>query len=328
MARTYAFVIGASEQGMRVDRFLSRRLPQIVSRSAIQRLIRAGAVTVNGSPVKANRKLRAKDALRAAIEALPPKPSSIEMLPQPIALEVVYEDDALLVVDKPAGLVTHPAPGHWDGTLVNAVLWHLQRQADPARVALARAGIIHRLDKDTSGLLLVAKTEAAQLVLHRQMKARAIHRGYVAVVEGRMPLDSGTVDAAIGRHAVLRTRMTVQRIGGRSAVTHYRVLRRSPKQCAEDMPPYSVVALTLDTGRTHQIRVHMAHIGHPVVGDAVYGKRSAHAWQQVDVARQLLHAYRLEFRHPSDQRLMQLTAPIPDDIRRFLDFRDTIRNSP
>jgi 23S rRNA pseudouridine1911/1915/1917 synthase len=323
MARTYSFIIGAAEQGVRIDHFLSRRLPDIVSRTAIQRVIRAGAVTVNGCPVKANYKLRNKDALSAAIEELPPKSTGIEILPQAIALDVVYEDDALLVVNKPAGLVTHPAPGHWDGTLVNAVLWHMQQQAgrDPSHEApLARAGIIHRLDKDTSGLLLVAKTDRSQLFLHRQMKARTIHRGYVAVVEGHLPLDTGTVNAAIGRHAILRKQMAIQRIGGRVAVTHYRVLQRSLKH-ATDAPPYSVLELTLDTGRTHQIRVHMAHAGHPVFGDTVYGKYSAHAWQQQGVARQLLHAYKLEFRHPFDQRLILLKAPIPEDIRRFCDPR-------
>src|SRR3989338_711487 len=237
---------------------------------------------------------------------------------------------------NPAGLVTPPAPGHWDGTLVNALVWHLQNaQGSGLRAvgkgpepraqspeSLPRAGIVHRLDKDTSGLLLAAKTDMALTSLGRQLKSRTMGRRYYALVEGHMPLDQGTVRAAIGRHARHRKEMTVRHLDGRAAVTHYRVMRRygrrvrgqTPIGERDLTPPYTLLEIALDTGRTHQIRVHMAHLGHPVLGDATYGQRSAASWQALGIPRQFLHAYELHFQHPATGQSMTLTAPLPADM--------------
>ena len=365
--RTYQFRVGSAEAGLRLDRYLARRLPSTVSRAMIQRGIRAGAVLVGDRPVnphspprmgvnphasshvgvKAHYKLHGGDVVTARFAELPAAPRDTPLTPQDIPLEIVYEDSDLLVVNKPAGMVTHPAPGHWDGTLVNAILWHLRQKtalgsglgaqcscpqptAPSPQPVLQRAGIVHRLDKDTSGLLLVAKTEAAHHSLSKQMKARRIRRRYIAVVEGHLPLDSGTVNAPIGRHLIHRKEMTIRHLGGRSAVTHYRVLKRlraqgsglradapSPEPRAPSEFRYSVIDVALETGRTHQIRVHMAHLGHPVLGDPTYGRRPANFWQTLGVSRQLLHAYRLSFHHPVSNREMSLVAPMPEDMARW-----------
>lgn len=361
--RTYEFSIGAAESGLRLDRYLTRHLPTSVSRAMVQRTIRQGLIMVRGRPVKAHARLRSGDVVTARFEHLPAPARDIPLEPQPIPLAIVYEDDHLLIVDKPAGLVTHPAPGHWDGTLVNAILWHLHRQAargsglgargncpePPAQnpePALPRAGIVHRLDKDTSGLLLVAKTEAAHHLLSRQLKARRIARRYVAIVEGHPPLDSGTVNAPIARHPTHRKVMAVRHLGGRLAVTHYRVVKRfgralraqgsglgaraqpapaiarggpgSPEPRAQSEFPYAVLDISLETGRTHQIRVHVAHLGHPVVGDTTYGRRPRTFWETVGVTRQLLHAYRLEFQHPVTGATVVVAAPLPQDMTRWV----------
>ncbi len=311
---------------MRLDRYLTRHLPQTLSRRAVQRAIEAGKVTVGGQPTKAHRLLRAGQPVVARIEELGALSQGTALEPEPIPLEVVHEDDALLVVNKPPGLVTHPAPGHWTGTLVNAVLWHLQNAECGMRIVelktphaelrtphLARAGIVHRLDKETSGLLVVAKTEPARRDLARQLKNRTMSRGYLACVDGSLPQDEGTIDAAIGRHPTHRKRMTVRYLGGRSAVTHYRVLARCEKVFS-----YTVVELKLQTGRTHQIRVHLAHLGHPVLGDAVYGKHPASYWASHGIARQLLHARTIRFSHPVTQKPLEFSAPIPEDMKPWL----------
>ena len=351
----YQFSVGTAETGLRLDRYLTRHLPATVSRAMIQRSIRAGRVTVGDRPAKPNQRLRLGSVVVARFGELGARSRGIELTPQPIPLDIVYEDAELLVVNKPAGLVTHPAPGHWDGTLVNAILWHLSHAECGMRNAewnapiphaefrtphLTRAGIVHRLDKDTSGLLLVAKTEAAHAALSRQMKARAIRRRYVALVEGHLPLDAGTVDVPIGRHAIHRKEMTVRHLGGRAAVTHYRVIKRFENaECARlprdaeggqgmrnaelqrnvpnspfRMPHYTLLEVSLETGRTHQIRVHLAHLGHPVAGDTTYGRHPASCWRELGVNRQLLHAYRLSFAHPRTGQRLTLTAPVPDDI--------------
>ena len=352
--RTYEFVIGRAETGLRVDRYLAGRLPAAVSRTAIQRVLREGSVTVGGRAVKLAYRLRTGDVVQAAFRELPSRGTSTPLVPEPIPLNIVYEDEALLVVNKPPGLVTHPAPGHWTGTLVNAVLWHLgyrpetgdQRPETRDRKgggeshgqsaslqspvsglvsALPRAGIVHRLDKDTSGLLVVAKTEAAHVMLSRQLKSRVMSRRYLAIVEGRVPLAAGTVRAAIGRHQIHRKEMTIRHLGGKPAVTHYRVLWR---QAAETealqaagprlQQAWTLLEVSLETGRTHQIRVHMAHLGHPVVGDATYGRRPAGAWHAQGVPRQLLHAWVIRFQHPATKQPVELTAPVPEDFRALL----------
>ena len=316
--RTYTLTVGAGEAGQRLDRYLTAHLPHTLSRAMIQRSIRDGAVTIGNRPAKPNDKVRQADRITAAFTQLGAVSRGLEMKPQEIPLEIVYEDEALLVVNKPAGLVTHPAPGHWDGTLVNAILWHLGKgnEAGDEKRAMDRAGIVHRLDKDTSGLLLVAKTELAHIALSRQLKARLIKRRYLALLEGHLPIQQGTVDVPIGRHATHRKEMTVRHLGGRHAVTHYRVLRRTTVQALA----CTVIEAALETGRTHQIRVHMAHLGHPVAGDLTYGKRPAAFWQALGITRQMLHAYRLQFQHPSTGRTIELQAPIPQDMARRINY--------
>jgi len=309
MPRAYRFVIGVAETGLRLDRYLTRHLPAIVSRAMIQRSIRDGKVTVGDRPAKAHQKLRRGHVIVARFDQLGARARKLDMPAQPIPLETVYEDAEVLVVNKPAGLVTHPAPGHWDGTLVNAILWHMGQGAQ----GVPRAGIVHRLDKDTSGLLLVAKTEAAHAALSRQLKARVVRRRYLALVEGHLPLDAGTVSAPIGRHITHRKAMTVRHLGGRSAVTHYRVLKR----LGGDVP-YTLIEVSLETGRTHQIRVHMAHLGHPVLGDSVYGRRPPSYWTGLGISRQLLHAAALRFVHPTTRAPVEVSAGIPEDMARWL----------
>lgn len=353
--RGYTFVVGAAEAGTRLDQYLSRHLPSSLSRAMIQRAIETGRVALKDRPAKAGARVRRGDVVAARFDELPPAPRTLAMTPQHIPLDIAYEDDEVLVVNKPAGLVTHPAPGHWDGTLVNALLWHLQsarqlvsssaRQPSTADELIAdeplleRAGIVHRLDKETSGLLLVAKTERAHASLSKQMKARTISRRYLAVVEGHLPLDEGTIHAAIGRHLRHRKEMTVRHLGGREAVTHYRVLSRGATERLETgdrgqetgmgdslslvscLPSqrlrYTVVEVSLQTGRTHQIRVHLSHLGHPVLGDTTYGKRPASFWHALGIPRQLLHAYRLQFTHPASGKPITLTAPLPEDFPFF-----------
>jgi len=318
MARTYRLVVGRADAGARLDRYLVRYLPSSLSRSLIQHCIEEGAVSINEQQVKPHRALRTGEVIVARMDALPPKPTSRPLAPQPIPLEIVYEDHALLVVNKPPGLVTHPAPGHWDGTLVNALLWHLQQgishETNGARRALPRAGIVHRLDKDTSGLLLVAKTDVALAALSKQLKSRQMSRRYVALAEGLLAMEHGTINASIGRHPTHRKEMTVRHLGGRAAVSHVRVIRR----VRNPQGAYTILQVALETGRTHQVRVHLAHLGHPLLGDTTYGRRSAASWAEQGIARQMLHAYQLSFRHPSTKRLMTLTAPVPDDMVRWL----------
>lgn len=312
---------------MRLDHYLVRRLPAQLSRNQIQRAIRAGSVISARGAIKANDKLRAGDAITASFEELPAPGTDTALIPQPIPLEIVYEDASVLLVNKAAGLVTHPAPGHWDGTLVNAILWHLGHQESEAgsqKSELARAGIVHRLDKDTSGLLLVAKTERAHIALSRQLKARTMHRRYLAVVEGHVPINTGTVDIPIGRHALHRKIMTVRHIGGRHAVTHYRVIKRlecllQDSAASKSRLNYTVLDVALDTGRTHQIRVHMAHVGHPVLGDRTYGKHAQPFWDALGIGRQLLHAYGLAFQHPQTGKSLVFWAKPPEDFDAWCD---------
>ena len=312
MARTYVFHIGRGESGERLDRFLLAHLPKGCSRAQIQRWIEQGDVTVDDRPAKPGLRLKSGHA----IQLVPPNQPEIPPLaPEPIPLDIVYEDAQLLVINKQPGLVTHPAQGHWTGTLVQAVLYHMQSRGERLErrgQEPMRPGIVHRLDKDTSGLLIVAKTEAAHRALSKQLAARQIHRTYLAVVEGLMPRDEGTINAPIGRHLTHRKEFTV-RAGGREAVTHYRVLQRSSKSVLPGAAPYKVLEVRLETGRTHQIRVHLVHIGHPVLGDPVYGRRRA-----PELTRQLLHAHKLAFTHPLTGKALEFEAPPPGDLRPFL----------
>jgi 23S rRNA pseudouridine1911/1915/1917 synthase len=294
-AREVRITIPAELAGFRIDQALARLLPE-ESRSRLARLIEEGHVLVDGEQVAAKRKLKSGEAVEVA---LAPRIEESAYAPEAIALDVVHEDDEVLVVNKPAGLVVHPGSGNWAGTLLNALLHHA-----PALEHLARAGIVHRLDKDTSGLLVVAKTEPAQHALVRQLQARTVKRTYLAVVRGKVA-GPGKVDAPIGRHPVHRTRMAVVP-GGKTAITHYRV--------REAFAGHTLLECDLETGRTHQIRVHLASIGFPLEGDPVYAGRGA---QKLD--RQALHAWKLAFLHPRDGAPRAFEAAMPDDLRALLE---------
>ncbi|MBI2912458.1 MAG: RluA family pseudouridine synthase [Chloroflexi bacterium] len=287
----------ADRSGERLDVFLSRRCREL-SRSHARRLIDEGLVVVDGRPAKPSLLL----AQGAAVNVTVPPAQPIELLPEQIPLTVIYQDHDLLVVDKPAGLTIHPAPGHPRGTLVNALLAICPDLQDMA--ATLRPGIVHRLDKDTSGLLVVARNDRAQRDLSRQLKEREVHKTYLALVHGAPRPPQGVIEAPIGRHPRNRKKMAVV-AGGREAETRYRT--------RETLDGYALLEVEPVTGRTHQIRVHLAAIGHPVVGDATYGRRSAL------VGRQFLHAWRLAFTLPASGRLVEFESPLPADLREALD---------
>jgi 23S rRNA pseudouridine1911/1915/1917 synthase len=288
------FTIPAELAGNRLDQALAKLVPGH-SRSRLATLIREGQVTVGGLAMEAKSKVRSGEAVEVN---LLPRPEDEAHGPEEIALAVVHEDEEVLVIDKPAGLVVHPGSGNWQGTMLNALLHHL-----PQLKRLPRAGIVHRLDKDTSGLLVVAKTEGAQFSLVNQLKDHSVQRTYLAVVRGKPPAE-GTVNAPIGRHPTQRTRMAVVH-GGKPAVTHYHVIRR--------YPAHALVECRLETGRTHQIRVHMASAGFPLEGDAVYAGRGPQRFP-----RQALHAWRLAFAHPGNGKLVSFESPQPEDFHALL----------
>jgi 23S rRNA pseudouridine1911/1915/1917 synthase len=287
--------------GMRLDQALARLLPEH-SRSRIRTWIDAGRVTLAGIPLDATR--RVEPGERVAVTPLP-DPRAAAFVPQSIPLAIVYEDDALLVIEKPAGLVVHPGSGNWDGTLANALLHY-----SPALATVARAGIVHRLDKDTSGLLVVAKTPTAQTALVRQLQSRSVHREYLALASGDLAR-GGTIDAPIGRHPVKRTSMAIVQTG-KPAVTRYEVRER--------LGDCTLLSCRLETGRTHQIRVHLASLGHPLVGDPAYGRGRG-----IKFTRQALHAWRLGLVHPVSQKAMQWESPLPKD---FADLLAMLRQRP
>lgn len=289
------FIASPDEVGERIDAIVARRAG--VARSRAQQALRDGTVTVSGAAVRPSHRLAAGDVVEGNVAAPEPAPPAAEDIP----IDIRYSDERVLVVSKPAGLVAHPAGGHDTGTLVNALLGlgePLSRH-DPER-----PGIVHRLDKDTSGLLLVAKDEDAHRLLTGALKRRAIERRYLAMVRGTPPAASGTIDAPIGRHPTRRRLMAVT-AAGRPAVTHYRIVERSEA--------LSLLEVTLETGRTHQIRVHLAHVGHPVLGDRTYGGASELS-RGVGLDRPFLHAYRLTFPHPSDGHEVSVTDELPPDL--------------
>jgi 23S rRNA pseudouridine1911/1915/1917 synthase len=292
------FVAGLGEKGERLDVALARRLG--TSRSQVQRLIEAGAVLVDGKPRRKDHLLHPGEEVLWT--AAPHPEAAVPLQPEELPVTVVYEDEALLVVDKPAGVVVHPAPGHQTGTLVQALLSHGIGGGHGAR-----PGIVHRLDRDTSGLLVVARTDAVYQKLVTFMAARRIERTYAALVVGRLRQDEGTIDAPIGRHVRDRKRMSLHTPAPRRAVTHFSVVRR--------YVAYSLLDVRLETGRTHQIRVHFAAVGNPVAGDVVYGRRTRPAGLQ----RQFLHARLLALPHPLDEeRRLVFEAPLPPDLSSFL----------
>jgi len=291
---------------MRLDQCLAEVFPDY-SRSKLQTWIKAGRVLVDGETMKGREKLDGGEEIELDAEA----ERVIEYAPQEIPLDIIYEDDALLIVNKPAGLVVHPAVGNWDGTLVNALLNHA-----PSLDTLPRAGIVHRIDKDTSGLLMVAKTLQAHNSLVEQLQERSIHREYLALVKGWMTA-GGTVDEPIGRHPVDRKRNAVRR-DGKEAITHYRLEQRFKR--------HTLIRVKLETGRTHQIRVHMSHINYPLVGDQVYGGRfqmpadcnPALAEALRNFKRQALHAAKLGLEHPETGEYCEWEQAIPEDMKNLL----------
>ena len=286
------------QAGHRLDQFLSEFLPD-KTRSAIQKMIEDGLVTADGK--KAAKNLKLKAGVTVTVEE--PEPEELELQPEDIPLPVVYEDDDLLVVNKPKGMVVHPAPGNYSGTMVNALLFHFDGLSTIG--GEVRPGIVHRIDKMTSGLLAVAKNDMAHEGLARQFADHSAHRSYIALVAGNIREDTGTVDAPIGRHLTERKRMAVVP-NGRRAVTHFRVLYR--------FSSVTLLSLELETGRTHQIRVHMAHIHHPLVGDSVYSSGK----NDLGMEGQALHGWRLQFTHPKTGEHMVFQAPLPEDMQRAL----------
>ena len=291
----------AETDDLRADRFLAETLPDL-SRSAAQRLLEEGLVLRNGAPLRKKDPVSAGDELTVTL----PDPAPIAAEAQDIPLSVVYEDADVIVVDKPAGMVVHPAPGHPDGTLVNALLAHCGDSLSGVGGAL-RPGIVHRIDRDTSGLILAAKNDAAHQALAEQLKDHTMARTYEAIVIGSLREDAGTVDLPVGRHPTDRKKMAVNAPHGRSAVTHWEVVAR--------YPGFTHVRCRLETGRTHQIRVHMAAIGHPVWGDTVYGPHKP----VPGLTGQCLHAVGLRFRHPRTGELVELTSPLPPEFQQALE---------
>ena len=286
--------------GLRLDRWLAEQCPDL-SRSQLQNLIEAGSVTCNGSPLNKKDKLKAGQTILLTL----PDPQPIEAQPQNIPLDIVYEDDSLLVVNKPKGMVVHPAPGNPDGTMVNALLWHCAGRLSGIGGAI-RPGIVHRIDKDTSGLLVVAKTDAAHQALTEQMSVHSIHRVYHAVVYGNLKEDTGFVEAPIGRDPKDRKKMAVTQQNSKYAYTGWQVLERFCN--------FTNIACKLKTCRTHQIRVQMASIGHPLAGDAVYGPKNCIR----SLNGQCLHAKELGFVHPATGEWMQFDSSLPDWFQDYL----------
>ena len=289
-----------TDQTGRIDKVLTTLEPEI-TRSQLKNLINDGHVTVNGQPVKPKYKVQAGDK----ISLVKPEPQSLELTPENIPLDIVYEDDDVIVVNKPQGMVVHPAPGHPDHTLVNALLYHSPLSTINGTF---RPGIVHRIDKDTSGLLMVAKNDLAHQSLAEQLRNKTNKREYLALVYGQIKEDEGTIDAPLGRNPQDRKKQAVVK-GGRHAVTHFKVVKRYDN--------FTLVKCILETGRTHQIRVHMKYIGHPLVGDPLYGPRKV-----IGKNGQFLHAALLGFKHPRTGEEMVFEAPPPENFQKMLDKLD------
>ncbi len=297
-------IAAPDDAGVRIDRYISDHIEGI-SRSAVTKLIEDGKVTVGEKPVKKNYKTAEGDRICVMLD----EPKPVDILPEDIPLDIVYEDGHLLVVNKPKGMVVHPAPGHESGTLVNALMYHCGDDLSGINGEL-RPGIVHRIDKNTSGLLAVAKSDIAHAGLSEQIKEHSFTREYLAICYGNIKEDERTVDAPIGRHKVDRKKMCVTQLNSRSAVTHIKVLER--------YTGFTYIMCRLETGRTHQIRVHMAHIGHPIAGDDVYGPSKVIN----ELHGQCLHAYKLGFIHPVTGEYLEFTADPPES---FVRFRDKLR---
>lgn len=298
------FTVAADDSGVRIDKFLADRIEGL-SRSAVTRLIDDGKVTVGDKPLKKKDKTVADRTITVLID----DPQPVDIVPENIPLDIVYEDEHLLVVNKPKGMVVHPAPGNYSGTLVNALMYHCGGDLSGINGEL-RPGIVHRIDKNTSGLLSVAKSDIAHAGLSVQIKAHSFEREYLAICYGNLKEDERTVDAPIGRHKIDRKKMCVTQLNSKPAVTHIKVLER--------YSGFTYIRCRLETGRTHQIRVHMAYIGHPLAGDDVYGPSKV----ITELHGQCLHAYKLGFIHPVTGEYLEFTAEPPES---FVRFRDKLR---
>ena len=322
--------IRRARRGRRLDKYLAGRIGKTISRTALQRYIREGNVTVNSRIVKPSYQIHTSDVIDMMLPVIEPR----EIPPEPIPLDIVYEDDDLLAVNKQADLIIHPARGNWTGTLVNALAYYFRQSWRdiselPTNGEIFRPGIVHRLDRDTTGILLVAKTELALWRLGRQFELRKIHKTYSAIVHGRVQLNEDVIDAPIGKHPKMREKYSVHRLTGRpygamtkEAVTGYKVVQRFV-DVGDSKASFTLVELYPKTGRTHQLRVHMSYIGHPIIGDKMYGggpiyrsQLAGHADRAVGplITRQALHAHTIEFRHPRSGKTMKLQAPPPDDF--------------
>jgi 23S rRNA pseudouridine1911/1915/1917 synthase len=316
VAETLAFTVASPEADGRLDQFLARQLGW--SRARLQKLLKSGLVLVNGEPRPASYRVRPGDAVSVSVP--PPTPS--HLAPEALPLDIFFEDRDLLVVNKPPGLVVHPGAGHRQGTLLNALVHHCPDLKDIGEVS--RPGLVHRLDKDTSGLIVVAKTALAHAALVAQFQAHTITKRYQALVWGRLPEIEGEIDKEVGRHPTARRKMSVHARRGKRAVTFWRVIQEFPG-------PLTLVELTPQTGRTHQLRVHLASLGHPVLGDATYGggvsRLAGHlrlAGLKALVHRQLLHAWRLGVTHPRTGETLSWEAPRPEDFQAVVDNLETV----
>lgn len=310
------YTVSPEDAGQRLDLFLTLKHPSL-TRSQIQRLIEEGLVKVNDKQAKASHKIREAEEIDISI----PEPDAIEALPEPIPLDILYEDGEVVIINKQAGLVVHPAAGNYTGTLVNALLYHCKDLSGIG--GKLRPGIVHRLDKDTTGVLIAAKSDNAHQSLGAQFKKHSIKRKYIALVHGVIKEDKGKIEAEIGRHQSDRKKMSVKTRRGKTAVTHFKVLSRFDQ--------FTLIELTLETGRTHQIRVHLSSINHPVVGDQVYGGKERISGVKdpklrkviKKLGRQALHAAILGFIHPESKEYMEFQAPIPNDFQMVLDALKT-----
>ena len=295
------FSVDGSENGIRIDRYLSEKNAEL-SRSYLQKLLKEQGITVNGREVKANYTVQAGDEIRISLPDL----SEPDILPEDIPLDILYEDEDVMVVNKPKGMVVHPSAGHTSGTLVNAILFHCQGNLSGIN-GVMRPGIVHRIDKDTTGALLICKNDVAHRDLAEQLKEHSIKRRYRAIVSGNLKDDEGTVEGPIGRHPVDRKKMAINYKNGKEAITHYKVLERFGNA--------TYIECRLETGRTHQIRVHMTSIGHPLLGDEVYGSGK----NPYHLQGQALHAMVLGFVHPRTGEYLEFTAPLPEYFTNLLE---------
>ncbi|MFC1590235.1 RluA family pseudouridine synthase [Candidatus Omnitrophota bacterium] len=297
--RTFSFKIEEADSGERLDRFLALKFTDDLSRTFIRKMIDSGCVLIDGSVPKAHRKIKEGET----VDVREPEMPAVLIEPEDIPVDIVYEDDDILVVNKRPGIVTHPGPGNMSGTLVNALLHHCGSLSSGGD--RLRPGIVHRLDKGTSGLMVVAKNDRSHRVLARQFKKRTVKKTYVAIVKGIVQLDFGTIDLPIARSNMDRKKMSVKFVESKRAVTNYKVLKR--------YGAFTFIELDLETGRTHQIRVHMSYLGHPILGDDKYGGKCP------ELKRPALHAKGLAFKHPATKKKVEFTTEIHDDLKKYLD---------